>query len=324
MTSLLSSVMSIVRSFITVLLSILTSVGYYTPPADNNPIKAKNPDEVKLTFTAVADSQVNAFLTNRIYLEYAFDDISSAETRQDALVIAGDITENSLTEEWDIVYGLLEKYSPADNYIFATGNHDIRLRSHSQVVDRFTSYYNGFADAQIDGLYYSMDINGYTFAVVGSDEQSLEKQVISDTQLEWLDKTLAEATKDGKPVFVIIHQPLKNTHGLPALWNNGVGDSGHLGNQSDEVYEILNKYDNVIMISGHLHTGFGEYTYEQVGNIHSVNLPAVGMKNADGEYCEYCIGYTAEVYDDEVLFRARDFGKGEYVPEYDITIELNN
>lgn len=323
MDSILAPIISVVRTLISILISFLTGIGVITPPATDDPITAKNTDDVRLTFTAVADSQVNAFLPNRIYLDAVLADMSNAATKQDTLVIAGDITENSLAEEWNIVYDLLGKYHTANSYVFATGNHDIRLRSNKQVTNRFTSYYNGFTGGELDKLYYAVEQNGYTFVVVGSDEQSLEKQVIHEEQLKWLDETIDHATKDGKPVFVIMHQPLKNTHGLPKLWNNGVGDSGHIGEQNDAIYDILNQYDNVILISGHLHTGFGQYTYEEIGNIKSVNLPSVGMKNADGDYCEFAIGYTVEVYDNEVVFRARDFGKGTYVPTYDMTIPLN-
>ena len=34
-------------------------------------------------------------------------------------------------------------------------------------------------------------------------------------------------------------------------------------------------------------------------------------------------GYVAEVYEGKVIFRARNFEKGEYIPEYDITIPLS-
>ena len=158
----------------------------------------------------------------------------------------------------------------------------------------------------------------------GSDDRSFEKVVLSREQLIWLDMTAAEATKDGKPVFIIIHQPFRNTHGLPRLWYDGRWDSGYIGDQSEEVFEILNKYENVIMISGHMHSGFGQYTYEKVGNIYSVNIPAAGLHNKHCDYGDgdFSLGYTAEVYDKEVLFRARDFGRGIYVPEHDIKIPI--
>lgn len=322
MYSLFNFVVSVCKSVTSLVISFLLSFGVIPTPSADTPIEAVDANSLQLSFIAVADTQVNAFTGNGIYLENVLKDISNSSQRQDAFILDGDVTENSLIPEWEEFYSLLGQYDPADNYVVATGNHDIRLRAHSQVVERFTSYYNDFTGSSIDELHYSMEINGYTFIVVGSDEQSLEKQVLSDEQLQWIDQTLSEATADGKPVFVLCHQPLKDTHGLPELWNDGKTDSGYIGDQNDELFEILNSYENVILISGHLHTGFGQYTYEEVGNIHSVNLPAVGMQNADGDYLEFSIGYTVEVYDDEVLFRARDFGNGIYLPEYDITIPI--
>ena len=306
------------------IISSKKQTGQITIPSAEKPITALNPDELRLSFSAFADIHIDAFLYNRVYLDHLLLDIANAETHQDALVVAGDVTDNSFDDEWKIFYGLLGKYNPADNYLVATGNHDIRIRSYKKVLKKFTTYYNKFTGNNINSLHYSMNINGYTFAVVGSDARSFEKQVLSGTQLNWLDLTVAEATKDGKPVFVIIHQPFRNTHGLPLLWYNGKWDSGYIGDQSEDVFEILNKYENVIMISGHMHSGFGQYTYEKVGNIYSVNLPSTGLHNKHCDYGDgdFSLGYTAEVYDHEVLFRARDFGRGVYVPEHDIKIPI--
>ena len=44
--------------------------------------------------------------------------------------------------------------------------------------------------------------------------------------------------------------------------------------------------------------------------------------NENGTYNEHGIGYLVEVYDGKVVFRARNFDKGVYVPEYDIKINL--
>ena len=85
----------------------------------------------------------------------------------------------------------------------------------------------------------------------------------------------------------------------------------------------MNKYENVIMISGHLHTGIGQYTYEKIENFHSVNLPSTSIVNKDGDYNNAGIGFVIEAYDNHVLFRARDFAQGKYIPEYDIDIALS-
>ena len=183
--------------------------------------------------------------------------------------------------------------------------------------------YNTITGEALDSMSYTKEINGYTFIVMGSDEEVMEEAYISDAQLEWLDESLAAATADGKPVFVILHQPLKDTHGLPIPWGNGTNkNAGHVGDQSEEIQAILNEYKNVILISGHLHLGFGQYTYEKVGNFHAVNVPAIGKGNADGDYNEFSTGYSVEVYENEVLFRARDYANGKYLADYDFTITV--
>lgn len=311
------------QKIMTVVLSLLMSMGNFAPPSTDDPITALKPDEVKLTFTAVGDSQVNVMNYNRIYLDLMLQDINNAQTNQDAFMIVGDITENSFDQEWDMIRGYLNTYDYGDNLILATGNHDIRLLSHEQAVEKFTAFSNEFNDFQIDELHYSIELNGYKFIVMGSDEYAFEEAVINDDQLDWLDDELDEATEDGMPAFVLLHQPLKDTHGLPGTWGDGSNpDAGHVGQDSDEILDVLNDYENVILITGHLHTGFGENSYEIVDGVHSVNVPGVGRPNKDGDYLEYSTGYAVEVYEDEIIFRARDYGKGIYLPQYDIVIPV--
>ena len=319
-----SALAGVIQKFASVILAMLMSTGSFLAPPADDPIKAINPDEVQMTFNVSGDSQVNGFTYNRVYLDLTLQDISNAETQQDAFVIVGDITENCLTSEWDMVNDILGKYNYGENLIFATGNHDIRLRDYSESLGRFTASYNTITGEALDSMSYTKEINGYTFIVMGSDEEVMEEAYISDAQLEWLDASLSEATADGKPVFVVLHQPLKNTHGLPIPWGNGTNkNAGHVGDQSEEIQAILDEYKNVILISGHLHLGFGQYTYEKVGNnIHAVNVPAIGKGNADGDYNEFSTGYSVEVYEDEVIFRARDYANGKYLPEYDVVIPV--
>ncbi len=321
---LFSTLAGVIQKFASVILAIMMSTGSFAAPSTDDPIQALNPDEVQLTFTAVGDSQVNAFNNNRMYLDVMMQDIDNAATTQNAFVLAGDITENCLESEWAMVNEIFSKYNYGEHLVLATGNHDIRLRDYEESLGRFTACFNAYEEEIIDSMSYTKEINGYTFVVMGSDKSVMEEAYISDAQLEWLDASLTEATADGKPVFVILHQPLKNSHGLPIPWGNGTNkDAGHVGDQSEAIQEILDSHKNVILISGHLHLGMGQYTYEKIGeNIHAVNVPAVGKGNADGEYNEYSIGYAVEVYEDEVIFRARDYGKGMYLQQYDVVIPV--
>ena len=72
----------------------------------------------------------------------------------------------------------------------------------------------------------------------------------------------------------------------------------------------------------HEHTGFGQYTYQEIDGFYSINLPSFGITNKDGEYNDPGTGYVVEVYDDTVVFKARDFGKGIWLPDYDLALPI--
>ena len=305
-------------------LFIAAAVAVTSLMAFSSALAAEN--KVKMRFAAWGDPQVSHYLTEREpYLKTSVADLKKFPS-VDALVIAGDITENSISEEWDWVYNDI-KDCGVKNFITATGNHDIRLNEYKTAKKEFVDFTNNLnknagSSLRIDKLHYSYSVNGYKFIVLGSDEILLEEAEISNKQFKWLDSELKKSAKNYKPVFVIIHQPLKNTHGLPETWGSPISSAGSVGAQSDKLKNMLNKYGNVILITGHLHSGFGKYTYQKVGNIYSVNLPSLGVDNENGTYNEHGIGYMVEVTDNEVLFRARNFDKGEYVPKYDININL--
>lgn len=304
--------------------TVIGVLGIYAAPSTDNPIAALDESAVKLTFAAWADTHLGTYNFKREpAFKNAVTDLANATTTPDALIVAGDLTENGIAEEYALFYDNLRLCENVENYVIASGNHDIRFRYHKNTVERFTSLFNEFTGDDIDSLYYSSVINGYYFIVLGSEERSMEKAVISDEQLLWLDETLAQGTATGLPVFVIVHQPLKRTHGLPSIWSDvGFWESGDIGEQSDDVLAILQKYEGVFLISGHVHTGLGTYTYEKVDNIHSFNLPPLTKKAEDGIFNEKGGGFMVEVYENKVVFRARDFFEGEYLPEFDVEIEL--
>lgn len=325
---LFSTLAGVFSKLMSVVLSIMISTGSMAAaPSTDDVIKAADDESVKLMVEVLADTQLNAFNTNRAYFDLAMQDYQNAETDLDGLLILGDVTENSLELEWNAIADILSDNSFDDTLLLATGNHDIRLRSMEQIKERFYGVQNEFTVVEPEGeLYYSYEINGYTFLVMGSDTSEMEEANIGDEQLAWLDASMSAATADNKPVFVILHQVLKNTHGLPNTWGNGSNKTaGTVGDQSDAIYEILNKYENVILLTGHLHTGFGQYTYETLGdngNITSVNFPGLGKNCQDGIE-GYGQGATLEVYEDQVIIRARNVANGTYYgAEYDLTIEL--
>lgn len=306
--------------------------GVLAEPATDDPIKSLDAENVKMTAVLWGDPQVSDYMADRHqYTKNAAIDVANSEEDLDVLVMAGDIAENGKGAEYQLVLDYLSVIDNVKHNIYTVGNHDVRLRAYSQVVDTFSEFCLA-ADEKLDikalaykegKLSYTYEVNGYTFVVLGTDRHEFEESYFSDECLTWFDGELAKATADGKPVFVVLHQPLKDTHNVWNSWNSPDDNAGTVGKQSDALYNIMNKYDNLFLITGHLHMGFSpEWSIHEIGNFTGVNLPGIGPNNADGDYNESGTGYMMEVYADKVVFRARDFNLGKYLPEYDVTVDL--
>ena len=91
------------EKLMSLILAILMSSGQFAAPPTDDPITALDPDEVLVTFNVIGDSQVNVMNYNRIYFDLVLQDINNAVTNQDAFMVVGDITENSLDQEWQMI-----------------------------------------------------------------------------------------------------------------------------------------------------------------------------------------------------------------------------
>ena len=299
-------------------------------PSTDEPIKVN--EEANMTVVLWGDTQLSDYDAKRHqYSKNAAIDLKYAEGEFDALVIAGDVTENGKGAEYQLLLDYLSVADNVKNHIFTVGNHDVRLRQYTQVVKTFDEFCNAANSTFADNakyykegkLSYTYEVNGYTFIVLGTDKVVFEESYFSDECLRWFDAELAKATADGKPAFVVVHQPLKLTHQVWQSWNSPSDKAGTIGAQSDALQTIMEKYNNVFFITGHLHMGFSDKwsihrtgeTAEKAGdgNVVLVNLPGIGPKNADGEYNNSGTGYIMEVYNDRVEFIARDFNLGKYV-----------
>ncbi len=316
--SVLGSVIAVISNILTIIFTFTGLFGGLSEPSTDNAIKFQDAENCRLAFVALADTHVRDTAFQPYLLECGLQDIDNAEDEFDALIIAGDISEMGDGPSYDVTWAALDKSEISKKAVLlATGNHDIRLAYEYQtnfIGEKASEYLN----MEIDKPYYSYEINGYTFVVMGSDEWQFEKAVISDEQLKFLDEKLAEA--NGKPAFVICHQPLANTHGLPEVWKNG-----DLGEDSAAVKEVLMKHSNVFYLNGHLHDGVYEKSlevFDEEKGVYSVNLPAFGKDNDYGPFAQKGLGTYVEVYDDSVVFTARDFAAGEPLEGYTYTFEI--
>ncbi len=335
-----------------VILSVLTSFaclfsssffGNFTAPY------VPEKENCKMTFAAISDTHILEYpedIGKLILLEMGLYDMEKAENALDALVISGDFTNNGKREQYKKIEQSFAKYTPAKNILFSIGNHDAWARDAENEDERiasakalFIEYNKSIAGRDVENVYYTQVINGYTFIVLGSEGSENDDPVITDAQLNWLDSELAKATADEKPVFVVSHWPFKGTHGLPNTWEGAAADevipdldpaTGSFGERNDELYDVMNKYNNVVLISGHIHNGivkdagstkYGYSSLEQVGNIYSVNLPVYHTITNRGRSA-MGMGFVFEVYDKEIIIRSRSFSAGVWytLDEFYITI----
>ena len=274
------------------------------------PIKFQDKDNVKLTFANIADTHLIDNESATVNLGNFFEDISSADGSFDAVLIAGDLSEYGKIAEYNRFFNVFDKFKDKFKLFVTMGNHDVRFlfsRNQKIIMNKVKEYLGVDTKGK---SYYSYDVNGYTFIVIGTEKRVLEKAYITQAQADFLDSELARATKDGKPAFVMCHQAFAFTHGLPEVWK-----TGDMGEQNDMVRSVMEKHKNVFFINGHLHGGIFEKTMEILNkdnNVISLSIPGYRKKNNFG-ITDCGVGYYCEVYDKKVVFTARNFVKGEEV-----------
>lgn len=321
-----------IRKVLAVILSVLSIA--FSPifgdfMAETKPLE----ENCKVNFAVISDIHMTKETARRDMLRFGLQDMEDFSAPLDALVLSGDLTDHGEEAEWEMLKSAFSGYNPAKNLIMAQGNHDTWTEDDKYDLARtyFIKYNKEIAGREIENEYYSTKINGYTFIVLAS-ETDRTAAYISDKQLEWLRAEMETASKDGLPIFVISHWPINQSHGLPETWGEDdmEPDDGGLGDQSAQVEEILKSYENVFMITGHIHSGFvkeeqknifGYTSVESDGTFHSINLPQYMYLTGRGRIANGT-GYTVEVYEDEVVLRGRSFSAGVWYSDYIWTIEL--
>ncbi len=332
---------AVLKMFLAALMSMLCTVS----PAlfgDFSAPYSPEKEDCKIQFAVISDIHMTDEAARCNMLKLGLYDMENAKTPLDALVISGDMTDHAETSQYENLTAAFSEYTPAKNIVMAVGNHDTwnsevdENDGFPKSSELFIEYNKKIAGRDIDKVYYSTEINGYTFIVMSS-EKDMVAAYISDEQLVWLDSELKKASEDGNPIFVVCHWPLNQTHGLPLTWlDNPIiedksdlsDDDGGLTAESDKVEAILNKYKNVFYITGHLHNGiaknsvFGYSSVEKKGNINLVNLPCYMYSGIKGTLANG-LGFNFEVYDDEVVIRARSFSAGVWYTKYSFNVPLD-
>lgn len=273
--------------------------------------EAKNPEEVKLTFSVLSDSHIEgpdvefSFIDTYKVFTKILKDAKSTDGGNDAIVFLGDNTMNGQDIENMLFFGALNAVKPADEIIVAAGNHDLSNGegSYSEYVERFLGYNNAFFSDGLTKPYFYKVINGSYFIMLSSEDATVNTMYLSDEQLSWLKSLLTEADEKDAPIFVMAHHP--------ATYLEGRGYY--------ELTDILNDYDNLLYFCGHTHAEYSAQSVYAIDGVNCINLPRCTEYKTEGY--DTGIGAVVEVYESEVLVRIRDFYDGIWLDEFSYPIE---
>ena len=293
-------------------------------------------DDCKMVVEMFSDTHLEEKeLARQTFMKAGLKNISRAKTKVDAVVIAGDLTNYADEPSLARYYEILDSYSPV-KAISCAGNHDIGHAGDRNVTDisreeakaNFIRYNNEYLGIDAQDTYYSYEVNGYKFIVLGDiclDGGHWDAMDIGPEQFAFLDAELAAGTAGGKPVFVVCHWPVDDINGEATIWPGSGIDL-----EVNDVKSVLEKYDNVFYISGHMHAGikstavdkyFDLATVETVNGVTYINLPTYGLVNMFGDPVSGT-GAQLEVYDDCVMVRPRNFITNAWYTNSAYTIDL--
>lgn len=325
------SIMANFASFImAIVLTVIPYAGFELPVIDTAE------ENCLMTAELISDTHLEETeILRPLFLTVGLKNLQRAKTDIDAVVIAGDITNYADEASLARHYEIFTKHSPAVA-ITAAGNHDIGHVGDRDVTNitreeakaNFIRYNNEYLGIEATDNYYSYEVEGYTFIVLGDeviDGGHWDGMDISEAQLAFLDSELARATADGKPAFVVCHWPVDGMNGQEIVYP----DSG-IELDKNDVKSVMEKYENVFYISGHIHGGIkseaaadfvGFANVEQENGVTYVSLPTYGIVNSFGNPVS-ATGMQMEVYADKVMFRPRNFLTNKWFTNAAYTIEL--
>ncbi|GAA4875228.1 hypothetical protein GCM10023310_63520 [Paenibacillus vulneris] len=300
------------------------------PEAKPEPANDKDP---LFSFMILSDLHISVYDPNTIkHMKEALEDMKQFESPIEALIITGDLTDFGGADGYKELQKLLSAYKLPPIYA-NMGNHDYydiwvdkkgafnketmpNGKTDWQARERFQKFFN------LDSIYNAAQINGFPIILLSQEAYVQEKPEVgegawySDQQLDWFKNQLAQH-KDGKPIFVMTHQP------LPPIGSDG---GSHQLIPAKKFREILKPYKNVFVFCGHRHQDFQNgaehYVKETFHYFHNSSVGRVLNRNYENAGKEKSQGLYVQVYKDRVTVRGREFSKRAWLKEADWSLKL--
>ena len=300
---------------------------YYKIPKQ----KILKKEEPLYRFYSVSDLHISDSNTLNINQQNFFKDILENKQNIDFVIINGDLVDYGTTEQFLKFEELINENIRKKDIpvLFAPGNHEYNTIINDKIVQNenydiktlqrlykenldLLSKTNKFnINREEDKLYYYVDLDNIRFIFLSTPVKTSYgvNYSINNEQLDWLDYTLEDAKKTNKISFIFSHINLKKY--VPYKENNGI-------NNTETLINILKKYENIIISTGHTHTDLSKdnkhtiitnlnkgFSYYNSGSI----VWSFEYDNNDKEYYNYSYstGYIVEIYKDKILLKGRKF-----------------
>ncbi len=290
-------------------------------------------DNHNIEFQLISDIHIRAEdnHVHNIHFNQMLADVRKNSPDSIGIFVNGDITDNGQRVQYEklvSMYNTANSDGDLPNVHISIGNHDWYAGNIGNRFQQYVKKLNGSLLQQPRKVYYHEEVAGYNFIFLGGENSGHEAN-LSKTQLKWFDDLMKDLTQKDpeKPVFVLLHQPLKDTVAgtLPGHGWHGVKDEQNLR-------DVLKKYDQIIIAGGHSHWELNSEANMYPGDDNmsvAVNTASVAYlwssyNIASGEHADGSNGYFVRVYDDKVVFLGRDFENQRYISSAMFVVEKNH
>lgn len=240
------------------------------------------------------------------------EDIKTQSPDSIGLFVNGDISNTGYDAEYQNLQALIKAAGDsAPEIYFAMGNHDYFGTSAAEQIRKFLKY----TGTEGKTPYHDLWLEGVHFIFLAG-ERDCDKADLSQTQLDWLKEKLAENRDENRPIYVFLHQGIRNTVAGCFEYQQWHGVI-----QEEELSAILKDYPEVMLFSGHSHW---EMDAEHTMKERDANLPTIFNTAAgaylwndecnetnvglEGSQCYYFYGY-----DQGVIACGRDIANGKWI-----------
>lgn len=291
----------------------------------------------KYRFASYSDVHIDGvkltYKYDEIHLRKAFDTAAARDT--DFIVMSGDYVNNNIdysgisTKEWKTYQRILAESDYCNPVYEAIGNHELWQDPVSGTKDFIKGTGLDGSKSTAPNAYFEKTLGGdhFIFMALETSFYPDRTEEFSNAQLSWLEDLLKKYSGDGKNIYIIEHS---------LFYKYGAGDRMTGGEpyydiplkddqqSTRKLKALLEKYKDVIFMSGHTHIAFAEqynFSDNNGGSAQMIHNSSIGGVRhiiggeLDRDYKEDdAEGYIVDVFDDAIIFNGANLYYNKYDP----------